>query len=42
MFKECDVYKCKSHFGYCEEQGLCTTPTCPNYQKEKEKEAKND
>jgi hypothetical protein len=36
MFKECDVYKCKSHFGYCEEQGRCTSPTCPNYQKGEE------
>ena len=31
MFKEGDVYKCISHFAYCEEQGKCTSTKCPNY-----------
>lgn len=33
MFKEGDAYKCKSHFGYCEEQGRCTSKACPNWPK---------
>lgn len=31
MLSEGDVYRCKGHFGYCEEHGRCTMTSCPNW-----------